>query len=595
MLIPKEVKELIQGDERLLWLFMVLGLVVAFFIGCELVCLFIIGKVLLGQALPVEDGGLFLYRYFENFSQSQLLILLGSIFAGVVVIRYVSQLLYYHLSFKWSSNVMGRLQNRMMESILSAPTSVLDKLKLGENMHALMEAPYGATFAVDAITMLIASLYTVLLVCLTLVFISPWLILAAILFGIPLFWLISKPLQGKVRALKSQFIEQRKPSMEMGANIINSIRDIKSLSTESQMAATFSHRVTIALTAFARARFIKMLPAPTLQTIFQFGFAVVIIITGLLLSPEMMAGFLPSLGAIMYGFFRVYPAISQVIKSRLEFYNAIPDLQVTAKLTKLPQDCLAGGSQSYPTGFDGIRFEEVSFSYDGAVPVLADLNVFIEAGKVTGFVGGSGSGKSTLIDLMLKFLTPERGKISLGEQNLNDVLRNSWLQNVGVVRQDVFLFAGTIRENFVAWKIDATEKEILFACKQSGALDFIKDLPEGLDTVVGDRGVTISGGQRQRIAIARALLRNPEVLILDEALSALDGETETRVLQSLIDGSPDRTIILVSHRLASIERADHIIVMANGRIVEQGNHDELKALRGRYTELFSTQMRLSVI
>ena len=170
------------------------------------------------------------------------------------------------------------------------------------------------------------------------------------------------------------------------------------------------------------------------------------------------------------------------------------------------------------------------------------------------------------------------------------IKRSSWLQNLGVVRQDVFFFGGTIRENFLAWNSDSSDDSILSACKQSLALDFINEMPNGLDTILGDRGVTISGGQRQRLAIARAILRNPEILILDEALSALDGETEAKVMESLQLTSSHRTIILVSHRLASIVASDQILVLGDGNVIEQGNHEELKSRDGKYMELFESQI-----
>ena len=339
--------------------------------------------------------------------------------------------------------------------------------------------------------------------------------------------------------------------------------------------------------------FIKKLPGPTLQAIFQLAFAIVIIITGVILSPEDLAKYLPSLGVLGYGLFRIYPPITDFMKNRLEMYNALPDLQIIAKLTSLPKDNLSDGKHTTLDNFKGIYFKEVCFSYNAEEPVFNDLDFFIEAGTVTSLVGTSGAGKSTIIDLILKFRKPERGGIWIGEQNLSDIVRKNWLENIGVVRQDIVLFGGTIRENLLAWKADATEDSLLLACRQSGVLNYINELPDGLDTVIGDRGVTMSGGQCQRLGIARALLRNPAILILDEGLSALDGETEAEIMQSLKIDSPLRTIILVSHRLVSILNSDKIIVLDSGRVVEQGSHVELVSRGGRYKEIFKTQMNSS--
>ena len=589
-LLPKEVTNLIIGDGRWLWLLFSVGGAVAFLIGLELVCLYLLGKALLGQSIPIEAGGLFIASYLENLSQSELLIILGFTFSLVIVLRYGFILLYNYLSLKWTALVTVRLQNRAMESILLAPVSIYDKHKLGAIIHGLMEASSGAVTTTDAVTSLITSLFTTVVICLTLMYISPWMVLGALIIGIPLFFVLAAPMQRKVRQLKSEFFDQRIPATELATNVINGIQDIKSLNTESKMASAFLKKAEIAQNAFARARFIKRLPGPTLQAIFQLAFAIIIIIAGFTISPENMTTNLPSLGVLGYGLFRIYPAITNVLKCQLDLHNSLPDLQITAELTNLPKDELSVGMYKMLKPFKGIRVEGVLFSYENSTPIFSDLNCFIEAGKTTSIVGGSGAGKSTFIDLILKFRTPQLGVICIGDKDLLDVKRSSWLQNLGVVRQDVFFFGGTIRENFLAWNSDSSDDSILLACKQSLALDFINEMPNGLDTILGDRGVTISGGQRQRLAIARAILRDPEVLILDEALSALDGVTEAKVMKSIRLYSPHRTIILVSHRLASIVGSDQILVLGEGKVIEHGNHAELISRGGKYMELFASQI-----
>ena len=590
--LPKEVVSLIKGDGRILFLLFAIGGAVAFLIGLELICLYLLGKALLGQSIPIETGGLFIFiaSYLENLSQSELMVILGSAFSLVIVLRYGFQLLYNYLSLKWTALVTVRLQNGGMQSILLAPVSIYDKRKLGEIIHGLMEASTGAVTTTDAITSLITSLFTAVVICLTLIYISPWMVLGALIIGIPLFFILAAPMQRKVRQLKSEFFDQRIPATELATNVINGIKDIKSLNTEFKMASAFLKKAEIAQNAFARARFIKRLPGPTLQAMFQLAFAIIIIIAGFVISPENMTANLPSLGVLGYGLFRIYPAITNVLRCQLDLHNSIPDLQITAELTNLPKDKLSVGMHKIHKPFKGIRVDGVSFSYENNTPIFSDLNCFIEAGKTTSIVGGLGAGKSTFIDLILKFRSPQLGFICIGDQDLLDVKRSSWLQNLGVVRQDVFFFGGTIRENFLAWNSEASDDSILLACKQSLALDFINDMPNGLDTILGDRGVTISGGQRQRLAIARAILRDPEVLILDEALSALDGETEAKVMKSLQLTSPHRTIILVSHRLASIIASDQILVLGDGNVIEQGNHEELKSRDGKYMELFESQI-----
>ena len=592
-ILPVEVVNIIKDEQRSLYLLIGVGGFVSTFIGAELVCLFLLGKILLGQPIPFKTDELSILNYTDNLTQSELLIFFGGLFALVILLRYSFFILYHYLSLNWNAIVSSRLQNKMMEAILFAPISHHDKSKQSGMIHGLMEAAFGVCFTIDAIAALIASFFNTLLILLTIIFISPWLIIGSVIIGIPIFLGLMNPMQRRVRKLKDQFINGRTLAMEMAMNVINGVSDIKSLSSESITADRFSQKVEISQTAFKRARFIKKLPGPTLQGIFQFAFALAIIISGFLLSPKDLTEFLPSLAVFGYGMFRIYPAITDLIKNRLELFNALPDLQVIAGLTELSRDDLSKGKYLAPDNFNGIHFKGVSFSYNVNEPVFNNLDFSIKAGTLTSFVGTSGAGKSTIIDLILKFRSPNNGVVCIGNQNLSDTIRKDWLNRLGVVRQDVFLFGGTIRENFLAWNPNATKESMLLACKQSGIFDFINDLPDGLDTVVGDRGVTISGGQRQRLAIARALLRNPEVLILDEALSALDGETEAEVMKSLREGAPKRTIILVSHRLVSIKKSDKIIVLDNGKVVEQGIHNELISLGGRYMEIFSTQINVT--
>ncbi len=232
-----------------------------------------------------------------------------------------------------------------------------------------------------------------------------------------------------------------------------------------------------------------------------------------------------------------------------------------------------------------IRFEDVRFGYQVGRAVLNGVSLTIAPGETVAFVGPSGAGKTTLLALLPRFYEPDGGRIAVDSINIRDFTLASLRRQIGIVQQDVFLFGGTIRENIAYGRLDATDAEIReAACNaQLGAL--IDELPEGLHTVVGERGVTLSGGQKQRLAIARAFLRNPPILILDEATSSLDTETEREIQTALEALSKGRTTLVIAHRLATIRHADRIVVMEEGRVVETGNHAELAARGGRYSRL----------
>jgi len=239
-----------------------------------------------------------------------------------------------------------------------------------------------------------------------------------------------------------------------------------------------------------------------------------------------------------------------------------------------------------------LAFQDVSFAYEENKEVLHNISFTAPKGSVTALVGSSGSGKSTIAGLVATFLNPIEGKVMLDNVDLATVKLNSYRQHLGVVLQDDFLYEGTIRENILFPRPNATEEELLAAVQGAYVNEFTDRFDNGLDTVIGERGVKLSGGQRQRISIARALLADPKVIILDEATSNLDTESETYIQQSLGLLMENRTTFVIAHRLSTIQKADQILVIEDGHIVEQGKHTELLAKQGRYHQLYTYQSRI---
>ncbi|MEQ8420688.1 MAG: ABC transporter ATP-binding protein [Arenibacter algicola] len=239
-----------------------------------------------------------------------------------------------------------------------------------------------------------------------------------------------------------------------------------------------------------------------------------------------------------------------------------------------------------------IAFNDVSFAYEEDKDVLHNVSFEVQSGNVVALVGSSGSGKSTIAGLAATFLNPLSGTITVDGQDLSKVDLSSFRRNLGVVLQDEFLFEGTIRENIMFPRPNATEEEVLKAVKAAYVDEFTDRFEKGLDTLIGERGVKLSGGQRQRIAIARAVLANPKILILDEATSNLDTESEALIQKSLATLTEGRTTFVIAHRLSTIRKANQILVIEDGRIAEKGTHDELIAKEGRYFNLFTYQARI---
>jgi ATP-binding cassette subfamily B protein/subfamily B ATP-binding cassette protein MsbA len=237
-----------------------------------------------------------------------------------------------------------------------------------------------------------------------------------------------------------------------------------------------------------------------------------------------------------------------------------------------------------------VRFEEVEFEYRPGQPVVRDFNVTVPGGSVVALVGRSGAGKTTVTDLVARFHDPTRGRILLNGQDIREFKLRSYRDLLAIVQQDVFLFDGSVRDNIAYGKHDATDADIEDAARRANAHEFIERLPEQYETFIGERGVKLSGGQQQRLAIARAIVARPQILILDEATSNLDTESEQLIQASMASLLAGRTTFVIAHRLSTIRRADLILLLEDGRIIERGTHASLMAARGVYHEMVQRQM-----
>ncbi len=278
-----------------------------------------------------------------------------------------------------------------------------------------------------------------------------------------------------------------------------------------------------------------------------------------------------------------------------QFLNGMAGFKRFVELMRVqPEVADAPGAKVMPAAKGDIDIDDVSFSYDGGETVLDHISIHIPQGETVAVVGPSGGGKSTLCQLIPRFYDVTGGRIRVDGQDVRSVTQHSLRQNIGIVQQDVFLFAGTIFDNIRYGRPDATEAEIVEAAKRAEIYNDIMEMPDGFQTQVGERGVMLSGGQKQRISIARIFLKNPPILILDEATSALDSVTEARIQSAFDELTKGRTTLIIAHRLSTIRNAHRIIVVDDNRIVEEGTHEELLRSGGEYASLYNAQKSVSV-
>jgi subfamily B ATP-binding cassette protein MsbA len=398
-------------------------------------------------------------------------------------------------------------------------------------------------------------------------------------------------LQYGMRTIRPIFRERARINAEVTGRLTESlggVRVIKGYHAEEREAAVFSAGVDRLLANVMKS--LTMTSALTAASTTVLGLVSAIVIG---LGGHLVLGKSWTTGAyFQYNLFLAFmiAPILQIVSIGTQLAEAFAGLDRTGELmAELEENRSPGRTVKMPPIEGNVRFENVEFAYQPEKPVLHGLSFLARPGTVTALVGSSGSGKSTIISLLCAFHTPSKGRVTVDDVDLAHVDLNTFRSQLGVVLQESFLFDGTIRENILFSRPDATEEQFLFACRTACVDEFAERYPEAYDTIVGERGVKLSGGQRQRLSIARALLAEPRILILDEATSSLDSESEAMIQAGLSQLMQGRTTFVIAHRLSTIRRADQILVVEQGLIVERGNHAELFALGGRYYDLYTRQ------
>lgn len=393
------------------------------------------------------------------------------------------------------------------------------------------------------------------------------------------------------KAIRPIFRERSKINAEVTGRLTESlggVRVVKGYHAEKREAGVFSAGVQRLLD-----NVLKTLTAMSMMGLIS---NVVLGVVGAAISymgaRQIMAGHM-TVGQLfsytMFMGFMVAP-VAQIASIGTQITEALAGLDRTQEvLAEDREDADPNRTIVLPEIHGAINFEHVDFSYEAGKPVLEDVSFESQPGSVTALVGSSGSGKSTIIGLVAAFYKPIAGRVTVDGVDLSQVRLDSYRPALGVVLQDSFLFDGSIRENIAFSRPDATDEEILEACRIAHVDEFAERFAEKYDTIIGERGVKLSGGQRQRVSIARAVLANPRILILDEATSSLDSESEAYIQQGLKYLMQGRTTFVIAHRLSTIRQADQILVVESGKIVERGQHAELLALQGRYYDLYTRQ------
>ncbi|HOQ07013.1 MAG TPA: ABC transporter ATP-binding protein [Clostridiales bacterium] len=399
-------------------------------------------------------------------------------------------------------------------------------------------------------------------------------------------WIFAKKVRPNFRAAQGNLAE-------LNATLQDNISGIKEIQVFNQQGRE-KERIKVKAGSYARAILhalkLSAIFHPTVEAVSSMGTVIVVLFGGYLaldgrISVGDIVGFMLYLNLF-------YQPISNLARITEDLQQAIAGSDRVFEVLDTEPDVKDSPNAMDITGCRGeIEFDDVSFRYTDDVPVLRNISFRAEPGKMVALVGPTGVGKTTIISLIARFYDPDSGSIRLDGKDLRDITLSSLRNQISIVLQDVFLFNGSVAENIAYGSKNATMEDIVRAAKIARAHDFIMEMPDGYDTVIGERGMKLSGGQKQRLSIARAVLRNTPILILDEATAAVDVETEARIQQAIQELTENRTVIVVAHRLSTVKKADTILVIEDGRIVESGNHSELYAYNGVYRHLCDIQFR----
>ena len=524
----------------------------------------------------------------KDFSALIELILL--VVASLLIQSVTSFILTKILSVE-AQNLISQLRVQVQKKVLSLPINYFDNNKSGALVSRIMSDVEGVRNIVGTgLVQLIGGVLTSVVCIVWLIKINLWMTLSTIL-PIALFGIVAIKAFGKIRPIFKKRGQINAQVTGRLTETLNGVRVIKGFNAEEQENKVFENgaeelfqNVKASLTATA-----LITSAGTL--LLGIASAIVMLLGGyFMIKGEITKGELIQFTVLLA--FMIAPIV-QMSNIGSQISEAFAGLDRTQELMNMKPEDDAEERPNTIAKIEGeIIFDNVSFSYGEEKEVLHGISFTAKPGSVTALVGSSGSGKSTIAGLVATFLNPTAGKITIDGKDLSKVSLSSYRNHLGVVLQDDFLFQGTIRENILFPRPNSTEKELNFAVKSAYVNEFTDRFDDGLDTVIGERGVKLSGGQRQRITIARAILANPSIFILDEATSNLDTESESLIQQSLTELIKDRTTFVIAHRLSTIRQADQILVIENGHIAEQGTHDELIAKEGRYYQLFTYQSRI---
>jgi ABC-type multidrug transport system fused ATPase/permease subunit len=582
---------LVQRHPGLILLNIVLGFSGALFNGVSTALIMPVLLSFLGQPIPLEGEVPILRALlspFQSGDRPRLELLVGAILL-LLLLKNLAGYGNVLVAGSLKRILTNDLREQGLRLLLDVDLDFFTRTGIGDIVNRLNNEVSRAAGAISSITRSVTVLITVLVFVGLLLSLS-WQLTLASTGLLAIVALVNQSSIHQAKRLGKQLSDTSKQYSTNVLELLSGMRLVRTTATEPAAYEKIIHLIHEREQAEFRSQAVSALIDPVNEMAGVIALLLIVAI-GRTFMAEQVEAFSTILLTYLFLLFRTLPLISQLNNARSQFANISPSLELACEfLRRDNKPFMQNGSIAFQSLQTGIQIRNLSFIYPGRQKyVLKDITLNLPRRTTLAIVGSSGAGKSTLVDLLPRLYDPIEGCILLDGHDLREYDYRSLRRSMGIVSQETFLFHASVRDNIAYGCPTATDEEIIAAAKQANAEAFILQLPQGFETVIGDRGVLLSGGQRQRIAIARALLQNPPILILDEATSALDTVSERLVQEAIERLSRDRTTIIIAHRLSTVQKADQIAVLDQGKLVELGTHQSLLAEQGHYAHLCQMQ------
>jgi ATP-binding cassette subfamily B protein/subfamily B ATP-binding cassette protein MsbA len=574
-----------KGFKRLLITLLVFSMLLGLMETSQIVLLYSI----LNASFDLPDAGIRLFEPLYNLVRNIIdlpdIVAFCLLFILVVFLTFLVAIIQRTISLQLTKVIIVKTKCSIFDKLRENDYRYFVDNKQGDILYNVVNSPDKIRAFLDASTRLFSDVIILIIIVGTLFFVSPSGV-SILLIGGLLFIVIVRVVGNRI----SYFIGKvHVQTVSYENKIINEyvhgLRQIRSVNADGYWRKQYITALSNYWDIYVRYKFIEQLPMALLQ-MFLFILIATILIVIYYIYQDRFLYVVPLIGTFAFSVLKMLPRLSSIGTSNMQMMDAYPDLERTYYfLNDSRYNTIRNGTVTFDALTSDIAFEDVGFTYYEEQELIEGLNLTIHKNRVNALVGYSGSGKSTIISLLLRYYDVSSGRILINGIDLREYDLKTFLQKVGYVSQETFIYNATVRENIV-FGGEYPEERIIEAAKKANIHTFIVGLPDGYDAIVGDQGLKLSGGEKQRLAIARALVSDPEILVLDEATSNLDNKSEAIVQDSINRVSEIITTFVVAHRLSTIRKADIIFVMNKGRVVESGSHDELMEKRGRYYDLY---------